>query len=804
MSTPRAISRLLRNEYLATGFILLACLIVMFPGRFLRGESLSTTVNMNANYPWRADMPDFRPLFAFDPATRTHVLPPEHLAVTQIRTGIPPLWNPYAGFGAPLLPTLESANFYPLKLAYYVLPFWLAVDVIWLARLWLSGMGAYVLARTLGIGRWGALLTGVAYMLSGSQLLLLTMPAPNVTALYPWLLAAVERTLTATGRATARVVVTGLFIGAQFLGGWPQSTIHLILSIVVYAIVRAFMLDRSLLAVTRRLGQLAIAGLIGVGLAAIQLLPFATSLSSFSSIHLESGASGFVPISHIASMGVPYYTGFVGRTWSEREPATSTMLFVSATVVILALAAMFHARTSRRLLAVVIVLGFWLWYIMGLPGSAQIAAMPLISLANMQWVVFIVTVGVTVLAGAGLEGVLAGQITRRQVAGAAGIWLSVILVCLGLNFPTIAALSDAVSFLQDRFSTSWITFFLIQNALGIVGVLISISWAWAVTRFPRRAALVTGGLMLAVIAQLWYAGFRLNNSSPLYGYQVTDSIAFLQSDPDLFRISSVQRPESSFDTSPIVAQTASQFGLYDARNVDALMVRRYLEFLQIADEGSLRSDVYTQASKTAFFGQSNPANKVLLDMANVKYLLDFPSRSWPDDSVTAQIVSAGWKLVWDDEMRIYRNPTVMPRAYVTHAAWVVTPGQAADRLADPAFDPRRVTILEDALPADLPGGETTRQPTITIYEPLRVEMQADLDRPGLLVLSDTWFPGWRASLDGGDTTLYRANHNFRAVYVPAGKHKVVFWYSTDLFWLSAVISVVALAGCVGLITIRPC
>jgi hypothetical protein len=782
---------------------MLAGLVALFPGRVLLGHSLSTTANLNANYPWRSFAPNFRPQFVFDPTARIVSIPQEWISLEQIRSGIPPLWNPYMGNGTPLLATLMPAPFYPLKLLDYVLPFGLAVDVDWLLRLWLSGMGAFALARTLKIGWWGALLAGVTYMMSSSQLIVFSMPIPNVTALFPWILLAADRTITAQSYLNRWLGITGLLIGAQFLGGWPESSVYLVFATAIYAIGRVIQVHRLSLRAGLALARVVVAGVLGLAVSAIQLLPLAAAWQEIYSIHLDGQVQGMIPASLWSGLGVPLFIGAPGKTWLQGKfdlPPTITMLFVSSTIVVLALSVLFLPQLRSRLAGLLAVVGVMGWYFFGLPGAQSLAHLPLLNMAFILWGLFVLALCLAVLAGAGLDVLLSKQLTWRQLLPAAGIWLCLMAIGLISNWKQISSLTQPVAFISDRFTTTWSTFFLAQNAISLIGVLIAFVPAWPKLRNAKLAPLIPALVLIAVMGQLWYAGFRLNSSAPSYGYPSTPGIDLLKSDQDLFRISSIGRPEMNFDSTPLVIQSASLFGLYDARNHDAIMPARFLQFTAIANVGRLEMPPY----RAAAFGLSNIGAKRYLDMSNVKYLLDFPSKDWPDDSINQQLAQAGWELIWDQDMRIYRNPTVMPRAYITHAAWSVAPGRAAERLVDPAFDPRRVTILEDALPADLPGGETTRQPTITIYEPLCVEVQADLDRPGLLVLSDTWFPGWRASLDGGDTTLYRANLNFRAVYVPVGKHKVVFWYNTDLFWLSAVISVVALAGCVGLIAIRPC
>jgi uncharacterized membrane protein YfhO len=69
-----------------------------------------------------------------------------------------------------------------------------------------------------------------------------------------------------------------------------------------------------------------------------------------------------------------------------------------------------------------------------------------------------------------------------------------------------------------------------------------------------------------------------------------------------------------------------------------------------------------------------------------------------------------------------------------------------------------------------------------------VVIETDARRPGYLVLTDTFYPGWRADVDGTAQTIYRANYLFRAVYVPAGRHVVTFEYVPRTFQLGAVLT----------------
>jgi uncharacterized membrane protein YfhO len=107
------------------------------------------------------------------------------------------------------------------------------------------------------------------------------------------------------------------------------------------------------------------------------------------------------------------------------------------------------------------------------------------------------------------------------------------------------------------------------------------------------------------------------------------------------------------------------------------------------------------------------------------------------------------------------------------------------------LEPRREVLLErDLLP---PGPRAAFRPaTLVRYSACEVQVQAELDAPGYLFLSDAWYPGWRAEADGRPLPVIRANLAFRAVPLPAGSHRVVFQYQPALQQLSSIISLSAL------------
>jgi hypothetical protein len=156
-----------------------------------------------------------------------------------------------------------------------------------------------------------------------------------------------------------------------------------------------------------------------------------------------------------------------------------------------------------------------------------------------------------------------------------------------------------------------------------------------------------------------------------------------------------------------------------------------------------------------------------------------------------------FRLVHSGDVKIYEHLDTLPRAFVVHRVRVLDDEAAITAMKHPSFHPEEEAILA-------PGGykalspEDTGEDTVKIlsYEPEHVVISANLAQEGYLVLSDAYYPGWQALVDGLETPIHRANLLFRAVYLPAGQHRVEFIYAPLSFKLGAVISLATLFGLV--------
>jgi hypothetical protein len=134
-----------------------------------------------------------------------------------------------------------------------------------------------------------------------------------------------------------------------------------------------------------------------------------------------------------------------------------------------------------------------------------------------------------------------------------------------------------------------------------------------------------------------------------------------------------------------------------------------------------------------------------------------------------------YKLVHSGDVKVYQNRAVLPRAFVVHQATVLAEDQQTlDLLRDPGFDPSQTVILDRG--EELAAATGQSRVKMLSYDPECVRIEVALDRPGYLVLTDTYTPNWKATLDGESAPILRADLYFRAVPLPSGEHEVTFRY----------------------------
>ena len=142
-------------------------------------------------------------------------------------------------------------------------------------------------------------------------------------------------------------------------------------------------------------------------------------------------------------------------------------------------------------------------------------------------------------------------------------------------------------------------------------------------------------------------------------------------------------------------------------------------------------------------------------------------------------IDPAYRLVHSGDVKIYQNLEVLPRAFGLYQALAAPGDEAAlSLLRDPATDPARQVVLAEGEVAWPPESPPETPPTVRLssYEAEEVRLEADLEAPGYVVLTDAYYPGWEAEVDGRPAPILQADIYFRAVALDAGHHEVVFRY----------------------------
>jgi hypothetical protein len=186
-----------------------------------------------------------------------------------------------------------------------------------------------------------------------------------------------------------------------------------------------------------------------------------------------------------------------------------------------------------------------------------------------------------------------------------------------------------------------------------------------------------------------------------------------------------------------------------------------------------------------FFEKDPFKNIKMINMVNAKYLADMKPIGIPGLRLEKK------SQYYYGTLYLYENPHVLPRAYLVGSYRLVkSQKEALSAMAEKNFDPKKFIVLEEK--PEVEGGQKYKGAKIISCQPMEVLLEAELNKPGFLFLSDTYYPGWKAYADGREVKIYRANYMFRAVALEKGKHLVRFVYDPLSFKLGLSISVITL------------
>jgi hypothetical protein len=782
VSARRLLSAIRRRPTLsaALAYALLAVALVA-PG-LLPGRTLSASDYLWSGAPWTAERP------AGVQALGSNY--EEVDAVTQFQPFLQyaarhmpdvPLWNPHQMGGRPFVANSQSALFTPFNWPSLVLPFWWSLGIAAALKVFAAAFGAFLLARALAMRYAGALMAGLVYGFGLFFVVWLSWPLSSVWAWLPWLLLCVWVVVHRPGPRP--VAALALVVALQYFGGHPESSFHVLATASFFALLALSRIERG--ARLRAIGRLAAGLVAGSLLAAIALLPFLELLARSGDLENRQGRTGgHFPVTALVNYVLPEYWGRPSQAPTQAF-AFSRAYYAGALPLMLAAWALVSNR-SRERVAIAAAGAVAILITVGTPGLFEaVTAIPGFNHAYNQRLIIVGLLALALLAGWGLGDLLEGVRRPRLLLGGAAVLLVVpVLVALARVDVSAGAIGDGLAtawgFVEPAKGTAknvvplgaaWLW-------LGLAGLALGVLWLRSSGRVAGAAftALALG----VVVLDLFRVGVGQNPAIPTEHAEqpVTPALQRLL-DARPARFVGLAPPVGPQALAPNVAM---RYGLYDARGYDFPIERRYNRLWRryVTDE----EDGF--APPTLLATTTDPALRAL-GLLGVADIVQPPGEP-PLEGL--QTTYEG------PDARIYANPHAQPRAWVVAGQRAVGGGDAQlDAIADEGFDPRREAIVDaplDGVPPQpgTPGGSAR----IISYEPDRVELTASSPGPGIAVLSDVHFPGWKATVDGREVPIERVDYLLRGVPVAAGEHRIVMTYEPWSWRAGWIVSLLAALG----------
>jgi hypothetical protein len=736
--------------------ILIFAVLLIFGKVIFSGETLYGSDFVLQFYPWKKFLYDY---------VQTHVSLP--------------FWNPHLFSGTPFIANIQASMFYPLGFLYYLIPTEFAYLYSTMLHCILGSVFMYMFMRSLSVSKSGAFLSGFIFIFNGYLMAHIYAGHLSFVQNYIWIpLIFLFLIRFAQLGSFKYAIASGLTLGVQILGGFPQIAFYTILAIAAYLLFCAIDHVRggeSKSANTVCIGFVIIL-CVGFCLAAIQVLPtleFSALSGRAGGVSYEFATSDSLDPRDLFAFLIPDIFGnIVDNTyWKSRETwhfwetcgyvGILPLLFIFVKTkysylrslrsfcILLVLGSLFLALGKHNLLYPVIyeLPGF---------GSFRIPAQ----------IIFLYIFGIAVLSGIGLHGIQENDVRLSRGFAPFFVFTGALLLFLiiGLSF-----------FPYDLFHYLFKHF-----AIGkIQGINVEKLYERVCFSVDKSTLILFGSAFLILIRAI--RRFNLQTFSILaIGIVVVDLYVFAGGfiKPYHFKVSSQKERITSLlyhdatkgrvapDASFFMPNDALRYGFPSILGYDPLILKRYIHYIQHSQDQTYDDHVVNLSHIR------NP-NVKLLQLLNLRQTI------------------SGERTILIGNSVPYCN---FVSKVIVKSSDKVLPFMKSER-----FDPKQMVIFESEYGESISqteGGNVNGSYTVLSYENEIIRIKTSSDRKGYLVLSEIFYPGWQTIVDGKNVPVRCGNYIFRAIPLERGDHDVSFKFVSWPFRVGAVISFFTLIGCI--------
>lgn len=656
------------------------------------------------------------------PDVITQIYPWKKLTVDSWRMGQIPLWNPYSFAGTPHAANYQTAVFSPFNALFFLFRETTAWSLLILLQPLLAGIFMYKFLRAIERTQAASTLGSVAFMFCGFMVVWMAYSTLGYAALFlPFIFWCIRRN---------KGIVISLGIALSLVSGHFQISVYVIGAAVFYILWKRQW--RTLWFV-----------FLGLLIAVPQLiLAFDAYRESVRSALFIKGE--IIPWQYLITFLSPdYYGNPVTRNdWFGHYAEWAG--YIGVFPLLFALFSFFRKKSSDQwffVLLGILTLGFAL----PTPLSDLLFRLriPVLSTSAASRIIILTSFSFCVLGAFGLD--LLRRDWQEKKKKPFLLFAGFIVIIL------LAIMYFAYFLPADKL--------LIAKRNSILPVGLAICWIVlaSIGFFQKKRWIFVSFMVLIAAADMFRFAAKWMPFDPKeYMYPKTDMVTFLQKQTNYDRVFGNFGGEMS-----------TYFGLHSIEGYDAVYQKRYGEFIEAADNGQIK----TPERSVVLLGKKAQYAQRVLDLLGVKYLVHrfsdgrnvwaYPYWDFPQ-----------YRSVYKDDMyEVLENTGANPRFYLaSHYVKKIADQEIISSLFDPVFDMRNTVVLETDPVITPETGEGTVE--VVLYTPNEIIFQTVSDVSKLLMVSDTYDSRWKASVDGKQTPLYRANYDFRVVGVPKGTHIV--------------------------------
>ncbi len=753
-------------------FLSLLLIIAFYDVVFLNKTFKVTTANSQAlptgAYGQENNKPKFIPVNGTDSPVLEE--PAYAFIKKNLKKGILPLWNPHQACGYPFIAMMQIGIFYPLNFILYIFPDYYAWDLLILARLLLAGCLTFWFMRTLGFKTAPALCSAVAFMLSG-PLLLLQYWTANVDITTPLILLAAERLVRYHKMKDAAFL--SLAAAFSILGGHPENVFLGNFYSFCFFVFRLWA-HRKTVPVRRTVLLYVMAYFWALGLTAFDTFPFFKNLLfEFWSAHPEGvGLLLEEHRSRALTLALPYFF--------QDVPLTYKWVFsgwwggyIGTLPFALAFISLYNKQKkgANYFFAVIAFLIISKQY--ALPFINWIGYLPLFSSCRFaSHTPSLAAFSLAVLTGMGVRSiVLSRNLFLKGIPFSLFLIITITLHLVFHNDPET---------LPQAFKSSFLAFTLLVILQGIL--------------FCRDKAIITkritGLLLLTVIFGELFTYIHRERPFRFHSFGDVPYIEFLKSQPE--------RSRSYGNFWAFYPNTATGFEVDDLGYFFGLVPKRFVRLVNtLFVPRHFRDDLRPPALRAIPL----PYSEDILNLLNVRFIIKPADETFEKKFAHFRDAARDSRLVYREKVKIHERPHAYPRAFIVHKAIFETDEQKSLQMLKHLKEKsRHIAILNHPpLPAILnllkkAPLQDNSSVKISHYSANQVGLGVNMQSPGFLVLADAYHPDWKVFVNGQESKVLQTDYFIRSVFLPAGRHKVIFVFAPASFTIGCWVSVLSLAG----------